>query len=130
MTLIDFAWCLHTHRGLERFNNANMRTCFNDIHVKRPDVTVYLPSIADAKPPELIRVKGGYRLEGAIRRRIDAKYGAQPRTFAISKLLSDLPGKITSGAERIFLAEAINCYRVEAFRATIVMPGTSLSIIC
>jgi hypothetical protein len=40
---------------------------------------------------------------------------------AVSKLLTDLVGKVPDLAEQSFLAEAIKCYRVEAYRACIVM---------
>jgi hypothetical protein len=36
-------------------------------------------------------------------------------------LLTDLPNKLPNISEKVFLAEALNCYRVQAFRATIVM---------
>ncbi|MDQ6436162.1 hypothetical protein RB623_19055 [Mesorhizobium sp. LHD-90] len=39
----------------------------------------------------------------------------------MSKLLSDLPGKVPDLAEKTFLFEAMKCYRVEAYRACIVM---------
>ena len=39
----------------------------------------------------------------------------------MSKLLSELPGKIADEAERIFLKEAITCYHHKAFRAAIIM---------
>jgi hypothetical protein len=77
--------------------------------------------MASKKPPELLRVKGGYKLPGPSRRTIDAKFG-QPRTvIAVTALLSSLPGLIRHPAYQSFLAEAIDCYRVKAFRAAIVM---------
>jgi hypothetical protein len=39
----------------------------------------------------------------------------------VSKLLSDLPQNIPDVAEKTFLVEAMKCYRVEAYRACIVM---------
>ncbi len=39
----------------------------------------------------------------------------------VSKLLTDLVGKVPDLAEQTFLAEAIKCYRVEAYRSCIVM---------
>src|SRR3954471_5183148 len=35
--------------------------------------------------------------------------------------MQSLPGKISDEAERLFLTEALNCFRAKAFRATIVM---------
>ncbi len=48
-------------------------------------------------------------------------YGAHPATVAASKLLNELPTQVPDLAQRAFLEEAINCYKVRAFRAAIVM---------
>jgi hypothetical protein len=40
---------------------------------------------------------------------------------AVSKLLADLPDRVPDMAEKVFLSEAIDCYRVRAYRACIVM---------
>jgi len=42
-------------------------------------------------------------------------------TVEVDKLLSDLPGKVPDAAEKSFLAEALICFRNQAFRAAIVM---------
>ncbi len=40
---------------------------------------------------------------------------------AISQIVSGLPAKIPDLAERAFLSETLNCYRVRAYRAAIIM---------
>jgi hypothetical protein len=52
---------------------------------------------------------------------LDGLYAEHPTTIAVSKLLITLPANVPDLAERAFLQEAIDCYRVRAFRATIVM---------
>jgi hypothetical protein len=32
-----FAWFLHTHRGKEVFNNADVRMCFSELHITEPN---------------------------------------------------------------------------------------------
>ena len=41
--------------------------------------------------------------------------------MAASALLQSLPGRVSNEAERLFLSEAIACFRSKAFRAAIVM---------
>jgi hypothetical protein len=41
--------------------------------------------------------------------------------IAVTKALTDLPNQVHNVDERDFLTEALNCYRVRAYRATIVM---------
>src|SRR5258707_723648 len=39
----------------------------------------------------------------------------------VQKLLAELPDKVPDIVERVFLQETLNCYRVQAYRAAIVM---------
>jgi hypothetical protein len=116
-----FAWFLHTHGEKEFFDNAAVRNCFRQTHSPSPDVSVYLPRMAAKKPPELLRERGGYRLAGSIRKSLDAKYGEGRTLLGVTNLLSSLPSKVANRPEQVFLSEAIECYRVKAFRATTVM---------
>lgn len=116
-----FAWFLHVHRGMDVFSNAKIRRCFQDLASPEPQIARDLPRMAERKPPDLIRVGKDYRLEGSIKRQLDQKYGLHPKTVLVTKLLLDLPTAIPNLTERAFLSEAIDCYRVGAFRAAIVM---------
>jgi hypothetical protein len=114
-------WYLHVHRSLSHFDNALVRECFRSAHVEPPDLSVYLPRMVAKRPPVMVKVKGGYRLEGGHRRSLDAKYGDHPTTVAVTVLLATLPDKLPDLEEKAFLREALDCYRVRAFRASIVM---------
>jgi hypothetical protein len=113
------AWFLHGHRSKEVFDNTDIRTCFAELHLADPNVAKYLPRMVEYR--DLMKVKGGFKLERAARTTLDAKYGVHHSVVAVSKLLADLPGKVTDLAEKNFLAEAIKCYRNEAYRACVVM---------
>lgn len=115
-----FSWYLHAERGLEIFGNAEVRDCYNRLHLTPPNLSLYLSRMAAKKPPELLRAKHGYKLAGPIRRTFDCKF-VHGGSVAVAALLSDLPGKMPKLPERVFLSEALNCYRVKAFRAAIVM---------
>lgn len=119
--LLAFAWFAEVQQGRAYFDALYMRQCFKDAGIEPPDMSVYLSRLAAKKPPQLIKEKGGYRLAGAVRRSLDSRFGGDPTTAAVAKALTDLPAKLPDLAEREFLAEALNCYRVRAFRATIVM---------
>jgi hypothetical protein len=116
-----FAWHLHINRGKEFFDNAAIRACYDELHLAVPNVAMYLPRLAESKPPDLVKVRGGYKLERSVRANLDAKYSVHHSIVHVSKLLADLPGKVPDLAEKTFLAEAIKCYRVEAYRACVVM---------
>jgi len=114
-----FAWFLDAYRGKEVFDNADIRACFSALHISDPNVAKYLQRMVDYK--DLMKVRGGFKLERAARTTLDTKYGTHQSVVQVSKLLSDLPGKVSDLAEKNFLGEAIKCYRIEAYRACVVM---------
>lgn len=116
-----FAWYLHVYAGKVIFGNEDIRNCFKQLHLVSPDISVYLPRMATSKPPDLVKERRGYKLERIVRSALDAKYGVHQSVVHVSKLLSDLPGKVPDLSERVFLIEAMDCYRVKAYRACIVM---------
>ena len=119
--LIALAWFLEAREQRTFFDGTHMKQCFRDVGLEPPDMSVYLPRLVSKKPPQLIREKGGFRLAGALKRSLDVRFGGDPTVAAVAKALSDLPARIPSLPEKDFLTEALNCYRVRAFRATIIM---------
>jgi len=120
-TIRLFAWWLHSHQAKETFNNADIRACYDLIHMAQPNVALYLPRMAEFKPADVVKMRGGYKLERTVRSALDARYGIHHSVVRVSKLLADLPDKVPGLAEKAFLQEAMKCYRVEAYRACIVM---------
>lgn len=117
-----FAWHIHTHLKHDRFTVAEIRSCYDELHYAKPaNLGSCIQQLEKKKPPDFLKDRRGHRLEGRIRDTFDAKYGTRPITIVVDTMLADLPGKITSEAERLFLAEAISCFRIKAFRAAIVM---------
>ena len=89
--------------------------------MKPDNVSPYFQQLQQKNPPELLKDRGGYRLEGRVRAEFDAKYSQRPSTIVVEAMLAELPGKVSSEAERLFLTEALACFRAKAFRAAIVM---------
>jgi hypothetical protein len=119
--LLTLAWFVEARQQRCGFGGAYMRQCFKEVGVDAPDMSVYLPRLAAKKPPQLIKERGGYRLSGAVRRKLDHQLGGDPTVARISQILSELPSKVPDVAEQAFLSEALNCYRVKAYRAAIIM---------
>ena len=116
-----FAWHLHANKAREAFDNAAIRACYDELHIADPNVSKYLTRMAEARPPDLVKIGGNYKLERSVRASLDTKYGVHHSVVQVSKLLADLPGKVPDLAEKNFLIEAMKCYRVEAYRACVVM---------
>lgn len=116
-----FAWYLHTQQGMERFEHAAIKKCYDTLHADCAGLSKNLQRLAERRPAELLKDRQGYRLTGEIRRQLDARYGEHETVITVSKLLKELPGKVSDQAERLFLSEALRCYKHEAFRAAIIM---------
>lgn len=118
--ILHLGWFLHTQRNRDRFTVADVRQCFEGLHMETSkNLARDVERLADRKA--LLKDARGYRLHHDHRQAFDNKFGTRPAAVIIPRLLKDLPGKISDQGERVFLAEALKCYHAEAFRATIVM---------
>jgi hypothetical protein len=117
-----FAWFLQTQDSRERVIGSDIRRCYDQLHCAPPaNVGSQLQQMTEKRPPDLLKDAKGYRLENRVKEQLDAKYGQAAETVAVDAMLQALPGKVSDVAERMFLSEAITCFRNKAFRATIVM---------
>ena len=116
-----FAWYLHTHRSMETFSTTDIRGCYDRLHIPAPNIAMYLTRMTETRPPKTSRNGSNYKLTRDARTDLDAKYGIHDTVVQVSKLLADLVGKVPDLAEKNFLAEAMKCYRHEAYRACVVM---------
>lgn len=117
-----FGWFLHTEEHQDRFSTADMTACYDAADLDQPaNMRRFLDSLAEKRPPELLKDSRGYRLSQPVRERLDAELGKADTVIVVEKMLTDLPGKISDEGEKLFLQEALKCYRHEAFRAAIVM---------
>jgi hypothetical protein len=116
-----FAWWLHAHAGKEIFEPSDIKACYDKLYLSQINIALNLGRMADSKPPDLLRERKGFKLARAARTELDAKYGVHDSVVAVSKILTDLPAKVPNIEERVFLQEALKCYRHEAYRACIVM---------
>src|SRR5262245_34615884 len=77
-----FAWHLHTHKKVERVTQADIRACYDRLHLAKPsNVSPYFQQLQNKKPPELLKDSRGYSLEGRVRESFDSKYGTRPLTI-------------------------------------------------
>lgn len=117
-----FGWFLHTQRGMLAFSAPEMTQCYEDTHLDKPaNMGRFLQSLAEKKPPELLKDSRGFRLSQSVRERLDRELGRAEVVVVVEKMLTDLSGKIADESERLFYNEALTCYRHSAFRAAIVM---------
>jgi hypothetical protein len=116
-----FSWWLHTYGNHESVSNAALRSCFDELHLPDPNVSTYTARMVEYSPPDLLKVRDGYKLTRELRQELDQKYGMHESVVRVNKLLAELPARVPDIAQRTFLDETLRCYRIQAYRAAIVM---------
>lgn len=116
-----FAWFLHVHFGRDRIDQDAVRGCYRALSMEANDVARDMRRLTERKPPSLLKDRRGFYLAGPIRRQLDKLYLDSEMEVEVSQFLSDLLGKVPDETERMFLSEALTCYKYQAYRAAIVM---------
>lgn len=117
-----FAWFLHSQKGHEYVTGAEIKDCYNRLHLELPSsISPFLNDMTLKRPKEALKSGRGYSLVKKVRDEFEEKYGENEITVQVTKLLSELPDRVPNLVERDFLKEALTCYRHGAFRAAIVM---------
>ncbi len=119
--LLLLIWFWHAQRAASRVTPSMIAQSYDELHYDARKVGRDLQRLAERRPAVLLQDSGGYRLEGRKRAELDQQYGDTQQSIVVSKLLSSLPGKLAVDEQKRFLQEAIDCYRVKAFRAAIVL---------
>lgn len=121
--VLRVAWFLHEIRRLDRFQPKDISDFFGSLQLTPPNVHVNIKRLHERRPKALLWDKRGYYMEGNCRRNLSDQLKAKVDlvTHVTSQSLRDISAKISEQSQRTFLAETINCYRVGAFRATIIM---------
>lgn len=121
-TIQLFTWWLHVHGGREFVDNVALRKCYTDLYMPPPYIAMYTGrSMLQGSRPDLIKSAAGLKLHRELRLELNKKYGLHESVVKVMRDLAELPAKVPNLAERTFLDETLICYRVKAWRASIVM---------
>jgi hypothetical protein len=117
-----FAWHLHVHKSIENFQPKQIKDCFTELHLDEPsNIRQLLVQLGRKKPPEVLYTRAGFRLELRQRNAFDQRFGRRKVTVQLTRALEELPSKVTTLSEQVFVHEAVICLKNEAFRAAIIM---------
>lgn len=120
--ILAIAWYLEAKAKKQSFGTAALRSCFRELSIDPPaNLARDLQRLANQRPAPLIVQGQAYKLSGETRNKLDRKYGDDVVVTSVTAALADLPAKMPAAAEKTFLNEALSCYRVQAYRAAIIM---------
>lgn len=121
---VDYvAYYLTSFGGNASVSGGDIEQAFRDLDLKQyKRVSSYLSENASASNGKYVKIAaGGYKLERGRYSEIDRVVKQEPAKVSVSTKLTNLVEKVPDGSEKDFLQEAINCYRIEAYRAFIIM---------
>ena len=108
--------------GKRGISVSDIKDCFTQLSLKLYSrLPQYLSENVRGSKGKYVRIAEGYRLEKKTFDEINTSVKNEPVKIQVSKQLEELIPKIINSNEKAFLIEAINCYRVESYRATIVL---------
>jgi hypothetical protein len=84
---------------------SNIHACFNEL--RKRDI--------------LIQNKNGYKLHRDIKRKLKEEFSTSKQDKKVSKTLRAHLKKVIEPNQRLYLKEAIDCYEIEAYRASVIM---------
>lgn len=116
-----FAWFLHEVKGMELFGTGEIRKCYEAAHLPVPNIAATLSKILAKRPIRLLRSSKGYKLASAARSDMEKLLPVRASYVTTTALLNGLVDKITNSAHKVFLNEALVCFKHGAYRAAIVM---------
>lgn len=116
-----FGWFLHEVKSQEYFSPADIRACYDAAHLPIPNVSASLAKVMEKRPARALRNTKGYKLTSAVRGEMERLLPVRSSSVATTALLDGLIDKITNPAHKVFLNEALVCFKHGANRSAIVM---------
>lgn len=102
-----------------------VRECFQSLNLTPySNISQYLISNIKGKEkntPKFLRTKNGYQLHRNLRIALESNIIKNPVKAKLKKELREILAYVTNPIENEFLNEAINCFEISAYRASIVM---------
>lgn len=116
------AFFLTITNSQDEFTTSEITSAFINNNLSAPgNVSHQLALLSKAKPPTLVKKGSGFTFHRTAKKILDEQFVGSKHKLHISKTLRDLVPKIKSSEQKVFLEEAIKCFEIQAYRASILM---------
>jgi hypothetical protein len=120
-----FAYFLTEIRREDGISSARIEECFDILRLsKYSNIYAYIANHSrksKISPPIFVRIKGKYYLHREHSAKLASNLKGSHLVVAVKSALRDLLPRIKDPNQKTFLAEALACFEVKAYRATIIM---------
>lgn len=118
--LMSFFFCVE--HQVDSFLPSQIRSCFENESLRVPaNVNNEVKKLTDEKPPTFVKKGSRYTFERNAKKSLESVYLGSTHKQIISTTLRELIPKLKSKEQQSFLEEAISCFEIKSFRASIVM---------
>jgi len=120
---VDYiAYFLTAVAGRESLKGKDIKECFDLLDLREYSrIPQYISDSTGGKASKYVKKDSGYRLERSTYDQIRRIVENEPEKVEVSESLEELASSVKGSQEREFLVEALNCFKVQAYRAFIVM---------
>lgn len=121
---VDYlAYYLHTEEDMNTIEVRDIRECIDLLSLRKYGrLAAYISENAsNSKNGKYIKKGKGYHLERGVLTEIQREVENEPIKVAVDEKLLEILRQVGETDERAYLTEAVNCYRVGACRAAILL---------
>jgi hypothetical protein len=122
-TQVDYlAFFLSEICKVKSFSAKDIEDNFGAVDVRPYSrIAPYLSEQAATRNGNYVKVSSGYRLARHRAEELRHKVGQEPKRIQVAAILKERLTQVSDSRERTFLKEALDCFHVQAFRATIIL---------
>lgn len=118
--LMAFFYCLENSK--EYFESKDIKDEFLKHNLKIPSgITSLVPQLTRTKPVIFLKTKMGYCFHRNVKKELEKIYCDDIHEIEVTIKLRDLLKTVTSKEQNLFLEEAIKCFEIKVYRASIIM---------
>lgn len=118
--LIAFFFCVENNKQFFKINDISNEFEKNSL-TKPSNISSEISRLKKSKPKILIETKEGLSFHRTAKKELDDTYLGIKHKREVSNTLRDLIIELTGSEQKKYLEEAISCFEIKAFRASIIM---------
>ncbi len=117
-----FVYFLTIEKNLSGTQATAIRDCFITLNLTPySNISQYLTDNLKGTPPKFIRIQNSYQLHRSTKESIDGMLNRNPIKKQAAVGLQALLTHVSNPTENEFLREAIDCFEIKAYRASVIM---------
>lgn len=107
---------------LDNFQVKHITKAFEDHGLGKPTgLSSRISELTKGRPPILIKTKQGYEFHRTAKKELESEFLKSTHTQETSITLRDLLNDLKGDEQKRFLEEAISCFEIKSYRASVIM---------